>query len=193
MPSFPSLAEPLTGPAVQVRLAAERDIPEILIAHQDDPELYLRMGTRRPPSGAELGRRIEEGPADRAGGTGIWLTIVAVGEPGGTATDDCIGQIDVHGVDWDHGRAQLGMWIAPRHRGRGLGTEALRLTAHWLLQACRLERVQLLTEPDNAPMRHAARAAGFTDEGILRAYLKEHGQRVDVTMLSLVAGDLAVR
>jgi RimJ/RimL family protein N-acetyltransferase len=184
MPSFPSHTESVAGPAMQLRLAAERDIPEILIAHQDDPELYLRMGIRRPPSGAELGRRIEEGPADRDSGAAIWLTVVMVGH------DDCVGQLDVHGVDWDHGRAEIGMWIAPARRGRGLGSEALRLAAHWLLEDCGLERVQMLTEPDNARMRAAALAAGFTDEGRLRSYLKEPGRQVDVTMLSLVAADV---
>jgi ribosomal-protein-alanine N-acetyltransferase len=188
MPSFPalteSLTESLTGPAVSLRLAAERDIPEILIAHQDDPELYRRMGIRRPPSGAELGRRIEEGAADRASGAGVWLTIVVAG------TDDCIGQIDVHDVDWDHRRAEIGMWVAPARRGRGIGSAALALAAHWLLVECGLQRVQLVIEPGNDRMRGAALAAGFTDEGRLRSYLKEPARRVDVTMLGLVAGDL---
>jgi ribosomal-protein-alanine N-acetyltransferase len=184
MPSFPTLTESVAGPAVQLRLAADRDIPEILIAHQDDPELYLRMGIRRPPSGAELGRRVDAGSADRAAGTGVWLTIVVSG------TDDCIGQIDVHDVDSDHHRAEIGIWIAPAQRGRGLGSEALRLAVRWLLTECGLARVQMLTEPDNARLRGAAMAAGFTDEGRLRSYLKEHGRRVDVTMLALVAADL---
>ena len=53
--------------------------------------------------------------------------------------------------------------------------------------------MQLLTEPDNVAMRCSALTAGFGDEGLLRSYLKEHGQRVDVTMLSLVADDVLGR
>jgi ribosomal-protein-alanine N-acetyltransferase len=184
MPSFPELTEPLGGSSAQLRFAAERDIPEILIAHQDDPALHVRLGVRRPPSGAELGRRVEQGPADRAAGTAVWLTIVAPG------SDDCSGQLDVHDVEWDHGRADLGIWIAPGQRGRGMGAEALRVAAPWLLRECGLERVQLMTEPENAAMVAAARAAGFSQEGVLRSYLRERGQRVDVIMLSLVTGDL---
>lgn len=183
MPSFPNLSEPLSGPLARLRLAAERDIPEVLIAHQDDAELYIRMGTRRPPSGAELGRRIEQGPAERAAGTGVWLTITAAG------SDECAGQLDVHAVDWDHGRAEIGIWVNPGLRRRGLATDALRLAGRWLVAECGLERVQLVTEPDNAAMLGAARSAGFTEEGVLRSYLRERGHRVDVTMLSLVAGD----
>jgi RimJ/RimL family protein N-acetyltransferase len=183
MPSFPE-PKGLSTEAVALRLAAERDIPEVLIAHQDDPDLHRRLGLVRPPSGAELGRRVEGGPADRATGSTLWLTIVAAGD------DECIGQLDVHKVDWDHSRAELGIWIAPAHRGRGVAADALRLIGGWLLNECGMARVQLMTEPDNAAMIAAARAAGFAEEGVLRGYLRERGQRVDITMLSLVAADV---
>jgi RimJ/RimL family protein N-acetyltransferase len=187
MPSFPELSDALRGETVALRLAAERDIPEVLIAHQDDPDLHRRLGVARPPSGAELGRRVEAGPSARATGTTLWLTIVQAG------ADECIGQIDVHDVEWDHSRTQLGIWTAPAHRGRGVATEALRLVGGWLLGECGLARVQLVTEPDNTAMVAAARRAGFIEEGVLRGYLRERGRRVDVTMLSLVTADLVAR
>jgi RimJ/RimL family protein N-acetyltransferase len=186
MPAFPEPTDALSTDEVALRLAAERDIPEVLIAHQDDPELYRRLGLARPPSGAELGRRVEGGPSDRATGAAVWLTIVRAG------ADECIGQIDVHDVDWDHARAELGIWTAPAQRGRGIATDALRLVGGWLLGDCGLARVQIVTEPDNVAMVAAARRAGFVEEGVLRGYLREPGGRVDVTMLSLVAGDWAV-
>lgn len=184
MAFFPDLTRPLRGPAAGVRLAAERDIPEVLIAHQDDAQLHVRLGMERPPSGAELGRRIDESPADRAAGVAVWLTITAPG------SDECCGQIDVHEVDWDHRRADLGVWVAPAQRRQGRAAGALRLAGRWLLGPCGLERVELLTEPSNAPMRHAARRAGFSEEGILRGYLRERGRRVDVVVISLIAEDL---
>jgi RimJ/RimL family protein N-acetyltransferase len=184
MPAFPEPTDALRTEVVALRLAAERDIPEVLIAHQDDPELFRRLGLGRPPSGAELGRRVEGGPSDRATGTALWLTIVEAG------ADVCIGQIDVHDVEWDHSRAERGICTAPAHRGRGVATDALRLIGRWLLRECGLERLQLVTEPDNVAMVAAARRAGFVEEGVLRGYLRERGQRVDVTMLALVGGDL---
>ncbi len=186
MPAFPEPTDALRTASVALRLAAERDIPEVLIAHQDDPQLYRQLGLARPPSGAELGRRVEGGAGDRATGTALWLTVVRAG------ADECIGQLDVHDVDWDHSRAELGIWTAPAQRGRGVATDALRLAGGWLLGECGLARVQLITEPENAAMVSAARGAGFAEEGVLRGYLREHGQRVDVTVLSLVAGDAVV-
>jgi RimJ/RimL family protein N-acetyltransferase len=185
MPPFPDLIDSLASPVVELRLAGERDIPEILIAHQDDATLYRRLGLTRPPSGAELGRRAEEAAAERAAGTAVWLTILTPG------SDICRGQIDVHDVDADHARAELAIWIAPQDRGRGLAGAALALVGRWLIGACGLERVQLLTDPDNQAMLNAGTEAGFQREGILRGYLLERGGRVDVEVLSLVRSDLA--
>ena len=184
MPSFPELTDTLGTRTVALRLAAERDIPEILIAHQDDPELHRQLGLARPPSGAELGRRVEGGPTDRATGTALWLTIVEV------RGDECIGQIDVHDLDWDHSRAELGIWVAPAHRGHGVAADALRLAGRWLVTECGLQRLQLVTDPDNLAMVTAAQRAGFVHEGLLRGYLRERGRRADVTVMSLVAADV---
>jgi RimJ/RimL family protein N-acetyltransferase len=184
VPAFPELKSPLTNWAVVVRPGAERDIPEILIAYQDDRELHTRMGQDRPPSGAELGRLAERAEADRAAGRALTLSIL---EPG---SDTCRGQIYVHNADWDNARAEVGIWVAPGSRGRRYSQRALALVAEWLLRQGGLERVALLTEPDNEPMIRSARAAGFSHEGTLRAYTRERGARVDNAVLSMVRRDL---
>jgi RimJ/RimL family protein N-acetyltransferase len=196
MASFPDLQVPLSDGTVSLRMSAERDIPEILIAYQDDPLLHLRMGNPRPPSGAELGRRAERAEHDRLAGRGISLTML---EGSG---DTCVGQIDVHHVEWEHVRAELGVWVAPGHRGRGLARRALRLAGPWLLAEAGLERVELLTQTDNEAMIAAAQAAGFQLEGVLRGYYRDAAGiqrrlgrgaalRVDMKVLSLVRRDLA--
>jgi RimJ/RimL family protein N-acetyltransferase len=184
MPSFPDLREPLEGERIWLRYAAERDIPEVLIAHQDDPQLHARLGLERSPSGAELGRRTEGEAVERDLGIGVRFTIVRPG------TDVCVGQLDVHRVDWDNQRAELGLWVAPALRRHGLSACALRLAGRWLLGTCGLARVEVLTEPDNVAMMAAAKGAGFVEEGLLRAYLRERGRRLDVTVLSLLPTDL---
>ncbi len=185
MPAIPALSQPLQDGRVSLRVAAERDIPEILIAYEDDPQLHLCLGEDRPPTGAQLGTQSERAEADLATGRLVRLTIV---EPG---SDDCRGQITVHSIDWRHRRAELGIWVVPQRRRRGLGTRALRLSAGWLFQACGLERLAVLTEPENEAMLGAAQAAGFVYEGVLRGYTLEHGVRVDCAVVSLLPTDLA--
>jgi RimJ/RimL family protein N-acetyltransferase len=187
MPAIPELVEPLSDGHVNLRLAAERDIPEVLIAHQEDPWLAAALGLDRPPSGAELGRAMEEAPARRETGAGLILTIL---EPG---CDDCRGQIEADRFDWEHLHADLGIWIAPDARGRGLGRRALALAASWLTDACGLVRVQLMAPADNEAAIGAALGAGFTREGVLRAHARARGARVDLTALSWIATDSAPR
>jgi RimJ/RimL family protein N-acetyltransferase len=184
MPSIPFLTEPLRRADVVLRDAAERDIPEILIAYQDDPELHVRLGQEKPPSGAQLGRRAESEQPDRAAGLQATLTIL---EP---ESDICRGQVNVHKFEWEHARAELGIWLAPQVRGRGMGSAALRLVSEWVMRACGIERVQLTTEPDNERMLAAARSAGFVREGILRGYVRYRGRREDSVMLSLLASEI---
>ena len=185
MASIPPLPQPLSDGQVALRFALPRDIPEILIAYQDDPRLHVRMSRDRPPSGAELGRELEAAEGDRAAGTRASLTII---KPPG---DECCGDVSVHSIDWEQRRAELGIWVAPALRGQGLGRRALRLAARWLFDACSLERLQLLTDPDNEPMLRAARAAGFVHEGVLRGFRRGPEGRRNMAVLSLLAEDLA--
>jgi RimJ/RimL family protein N-acetyltransferase len=184
MPRLPQHSPPLQEGPVRLRDAAERDIPEVLIAYEDDRQMHLRLFEERPPTGAALGRRAECEYADRAAGSRATLTVCADG------SDLCVGQITVGRIDWEHARGELSMWIAVDWRGRGIGATALRLACTWLLERCGLERVQLLVEPDNVAMLRAAAHAGFVDEGILRRHLRQRGVRVDVAVLSLLRSDL---
>lgn len=195
MPAIPELTDALDGGHVSLRLAAERDIPEVLIAHQEDPRLAAALGLARPPSGAQLGRMMEAAPGLRRAGTAVTFTIVA------PASDDCRGQIHADRFDWEHAHADLRIWVAPDGRGRGLGRRALALAAAWLIEACALVRVQILCAPANEAAIHAALGAGFTREGVLRAHVRApagrtgrpggrgHPARADQIILSRIASD----
>jgi [ribosomal protein S5]-alanine N-acetyltransferase len=108
-------------------------------------------------------------------------------EPG---DDTCRGQIRVGNVDWDHRRAELSIWLAPQVRGRGLGRAALRLAGEWLLDTSGLARVEMLAEPENLAVIHAAQAAGFVREGVLREYHRKRGKGIDMVVMSLIGADL---
>lgn len=187
MPAIPPLPQPIWDGRVGLRFTEQRDIPEILIAHQDDPQLHVRLGMERPPSGADLGSELEDAPRRRAEGNRANFAILEA------PLQRCRGELYVHGIDWEQTRASVGIWIAPRDRSRGLARGALRLAGRWLFDGWGLERLALLTDPDNDAMVRAALAAGFVYEGLLRSYGRERGRRCDMALLSLLPGDLEPR
>ena len=66
------------------------------------------------------------------------------------------------------GQAEIGYWVAPWARGRGVATAATRaLTAHAF--GAGLARLELLTQPENAASQRVALAAGYRREGVRRS------------------------
>jgi RimJ/RimL family protein N-acetyltransferase len=155
------MRHPLVGELIELRPFAERDIPEILIAYQDDPQLHVRLGEDRPPTGAQLGRAAEQAESDRSAGRRLALTVVERG------SDVCVGQLSVHSVRWEERCAELALWIALGVRRRGYGKQALMLGARWLFEASELARLKLRVDAANEPMLRTAAAAGAMalDEG----------------------------
>lgn len=186
---IPALEEPLTDGRVALRLTAERDIPEILIAYQDDRHLHERLGEARPPSGADLGRASEQAASALAGGIRAQLTITQVG------SDTCIGIVTIGELDWDHARGEIVIWVSPAKRGQGYGRAALTLAARWAFDGWGIARLAALVEPDNLAMHHASAAVGFRREGTFEAYRPagrggRRSHRVDLDVLSLLPSDV---
>ena len=142
MPQIPEPPNRLSDGVVELRAIADWDIPEILIAHQDDPGLHVALGQSRPPTGAQLGSQVENSEAERLAGERISLTLV---EPG---KNDCRGRVDVFNVDFEHGQAQIAVWVAPQFRGRGFAAHALRLASAWLKEGVGLADVTVAAVVD---------------------------------------------
>jgi RimJ/RimL family protein N-acetyltransferase len=103
-----------------------------------------------------------------------------------------VGSVGVRWVDPEQGVAEVGYWVAPGARGRGLCTRAVRLVSRWVIADCGMERLQLRADEQNPASRKVAENAGFTQEGILRSsrYNPRLGRRVDFVMYSLLPGEL---
>ena len=153
-----------------------------LVAELQDPE--IPRWTRIPePYGREDGREfLERSAVGWSEGSGANFAIVAA------ADDRLIGSIGA--IFQDEDAATVGYWVARRARGRGIATEALRLVSRWLLESFPIERVELVTSPENEASQRVAEKAGFTREGLLRRYVKIKGKRRDCVIFSLLPSDL---
>jgi RimJ/RimL family protein N-acetyltransferase len=142
MASIPEPPARLGDEVIELRAIAEWDIPEILIAHQDDPSLHAALGEKRPPTGAQLGSQVESSEARRLAGEEFSMTLV---EPG---RNDCRGRIDVFAFDWQRSRAELAVWVAPQFRGRGFAAHAVALASDWLEREAGLDEVAVTVMVD---------------------------------------------
>jgi RimJ/RimL family protein N-acetyltransferase len=105
-------------------------------------------------------------------------------------TEAFLGSIDM-GVNSHQYRGHVGYWVAPSARGRGVCTRALRVLARWALDELRLQRLELITDPENRASQRVAEKVGFRREGVLRAHLRHPDGRIrDSVMFSLLPGEL---
>lgn len=85
--------------------------------------------------------------------------------------------------------AEMSYWVFPAHRGKGYATRAIVLTSDWVFGELGVERLELYVEPDNEASRGAARRAGFTEEGLLRAREQIGDERRDMVLYSCLPTD----
>lgn len=107
--------------------------------------------------------------------------------------DELLGLVGLHGVDLTGepgGAAEVGYWMRPEGRGRGLMTRAVRLASTWAFDELGLAVISWYAVEGNTASRRVAESAGYTVEGTLRRAAKHRGRREDTWVGSLLPEDL---
>jgi RimJ/RimL family protein N-acetyltransferase len=76
-------------------------------------------------------------------------------------------------------------------RGRGFGTEAIRLLTRYLFEREQAGRVQASTWVQNHAMRRVFEKLGFVEEGVLYAYMPSERGRDDYVLYAITRADRA--
>jgi RimJ/RimL family protein N-acetyltransferase len=106
------------------------------------------------------------------------------------STAELLGSIDLR-LNEHRYRGHVGYWVAAQARGRGVCTAALRLVTRMALDDLHVERMELITDPDNVASQRVAEKVGFQREGVMRAHLRHPDGRIrDSVMFSLLPGEL---
>ncbi|RAJ70594.1 acetyltransferase (GNAT) family protein [Streptomyces sp. PsTaAH-137] len=103
------------------------------------------------------------------------------------ATGNVIGEAVLN--EWDPGNESCSFRIClvPGSYGSGLGTEATRLLVGYGFERLGLHRISLEVYAFNPRARRAYEKVGFVAEGVLRDALLWEGERVDATVMSILA------
>lgn len=131
--------------------------------------------------GADAAGHIQRARESWLDGTAAWFTVFRAGD------ERYVGEVGLRMED--RGRANLEYWLGAHARGQGLAVRAVRLAVGWAFATLDVGRLQIWTEPENTASQRVAEAAGFTREGVLRAYDEIDGRRVDSVFFSRLATD----
>lgn len=167
----------LSDGVVLIRLLTAGDAPAFAQAFEDDPTLGVMVGAETDPTVDEVALQ----SADENGPQGIPALAVA-----DATTGEFLGGIGLYRIDQRHGHAEVGFWLTPAARRRGIASRAVTLITTWTFDALGCDRVELTTTPDNAATRALALKLGFTEEGTMRERNFERGRRVDVMMFAVL-------
>ncbi|GAA3599507.1 GNAT family protein [Kineosporia mesophila] len=102
------------------------------------------------------------------------------------ATGELAGDVGLWGIDLHNRNSQVGLVLRPSFRGRGLGTDTVRLISHYAFTTRGLHRLAIHTLADNHAMIKTALAAGFTQEGTLRQNAWVNGTYLDEVILGRI-------
>lgn len=104
------------------------------------------------------------------------------------ATGRCVGEAVLNELSADDRSCNFRILIGPEGRGRGLGTEATRLTVRHGL-AAGLHRISLTVFTFNPRARRAYEKAGFVFEGTRRDVMEFDGEWISEDTMSVLSGD----
>ncbi|MFG2194667.1 GNAT family N-acetyltransferase [Streptomyces sp. NPDC048639] len=172
----------MRGKRTELRARREADVPVLHALHDDVatrcredsvPWQPIAPGTRSPFAVAE--------PSDTAAPFSV--VDLDSGELAGAAL--------LWGIDAHNRKAHLGISLLPAFRGRGLGSDVVHVLCEYGFAVRGMQRLQVETMADNAPMIAAATKTGFTIEGTLRRSSWVYGACADVVVLGLLAHEWA--
>lgn len=109
----------------------------------------------------------------------------------GIFTDDgaVIGGVTVANVLWDCRCAELGYWVEPRFRGRGISAWASRQLLDFCFHVLRLQRLAIVIRVDNLASQRVAEKLGAQFEGVARKRIFFAQQPLDARVYAITLGD----
>lgn len=169
------------GPAVTLRYPAERDVPRLFeLASDSDVTRFFSWG----PYGevADAAAWIATLPGRRADGIALEFAVA-------DRSDELLGAVSLLEFSLRDRRCVIGIWIGRPSWGAGVADEAEALLAHLAFGPLRMERLSAWVDVNNGSSQRHFERLGFTNEGVLRAFMRHGDERRDLISYSLLRGE----
>lgn len=170
----------LVGQRTRLRPACEADLPVLDRWWQHVDVMALQRDVVLPqPEGAavELFRRWSVNDLARPD---VGFSVVDRHD------DRLVGHVTLFGGSWRTRSAELAVMLGPDHRGRGLGTDAVRVLLGYAFAELGLHRVSLKVWAYNDRALAAYRRVGFVEEGRLREVAWHGGGWHDEVLMAVL-------
>lgn len=159
--------------------ALEIDDLPFLYQWENDAASWGDSGTHNPLSQKLLREYIESSTGDIFADGQLRLIIDSEG-----AT---VGAIDLFDLDIRSRKAAIGMYIAPQHRGAGIGQEAVRLLEEYAFDFLHLHLLYAIIAADNIACRTIYEKAGYCCTSPLHDWVLRKNGYVDALIYQKVS------
>src|SRR4051794_34760097 len=134
----PTSPEVVRTDVIVLRPYGDADVPHLEAAFCDEAIAAWNPGPAAPTTAANWARdRNDWG----RGGHASW----AIGDDDG----GLLGSVSLHQIDWEQADAEIGYWVAPWARGRGVASAAVAAATDYAFGRLELHRVYLFHAVDN--------------------------------------------
>jgi RimJ/RimL family protein N-acetyltransferase len=185
MPPLPLPDPELVDDVVRLRPPATTDVEAITAACQD-PGIQHYTFVPVPYREADAHAWIASSTAQRDAGEALNLVVADA------ADGALLGAVGLHRPDTARRSIELGYWVAPWARGRGIAARAAGLLAPWALRTLRFARISCDVDVENTASRRTAERAGFVAEDVPRAPVEIKGRTWMLVSYSLRPEQLAL-
>jgi RimJ/RimL family protein N-acetyltransferase len=97
------------------------------------------------------------------------------------AAPSLAGVISFHSPNFNNKVAEIGYWIAKEHRGKSIGTTAVKVLTNFGFETMGWNRIEAMIDHDNEASKKVVTRAGYEHEGLLRQrVIRADGNVIDM-------------
>lgn len=173
------MSQLLSNDIITLRALEPTDL-DTLYQWENDTALWVVSNTAAPYSREALWHYLEQYTGDIYAQRQLRLMVTL--NQDGTP----VGTVDFLNFDPLNNRAELGLFIAPEHRGKGLGRQALELLTAYSREHIGLRQLYVFIAVDNEVCLNLFEDYGYRRVGTINSWVKRGNTYRDVALLQMV-------